>query len=195
MSVSSASPRLRDSGTFSLATWNICCRQNTGSTSVAKGLVQMGVNCVVLTKVKIMNNKYPRCASGFKVISSKAKSHSQGGIALLWNKGHASLEVKAAIILTPNLLTFQLVMGYELFYVMGIYIAPNDTTRVAALHAAWALCPANCIPLVLGNLNINFEHPRDAQEEQITNLLDKINFVDTSQKFALRQCTMQAAKK
>jgi hypothetical protein len=78
---------------------------------------------------------------------------------------------------------------------MGIYIPPNDTTGEDALRKAWALCPANCIPLVLGDLNVNFEHPRDAREEQIIDLLDKINLVDTSQKFALRWCKMQAAKK
>ncbi len=180
MLVSLASSWLGDSRIFLLATWNICCGQNTGLTSAAKGLAQMGVNCAVLTKVKITNNKYPRCASGFKVISSKVTSHSQGGIALLWNKGHASFEVEAAKIVTPNLLTFQLVLGYEQFYVMGTYIPPNNTTGVDALRTAWALCPANCIPLVLADLNINFEHPRDVREEQITNLLDKINLVDTS---------------
>jgi hypothetical protein len=161
-------------------------------TSAVKGLAQMGVNCVVLT---ITNNKYPRYVSGFKIILLTATSHSQGGIALLWNKGHSSFEVEAAKIITPNLLTFQLVTGYERFYVMGTYIPPNDTTGVDALRKAWASCPANCIPLVLGDLNVNFEHPRDAQEEQIINLLDKINLVDTSQKFALRRCRMPAAKK
>jgi hypothetical protein len=40
----------------------------------------MGMNCVVLTEVKITNNKYPRCASGLKVISSKATSHTEGGV-------------------------------------------------------------------------------------------------------------------
>ncbi len=115
MLVSSASPRSGDSGTFLLATWNIHCGRNTKLTSVAKGLVQMGVNCAVLTEVKITNNKHPRCMSRFKIISSKATSHSQGGIALLWNKGHASFEVEAAKIVTPNLLTFQLVTGYEQF--------------------------------------------------------------------------------
>ncbi len=78
---------------------------------------------------------------------------------------------------------------------MGTYIPPNNTTGVDALRKAWASCPANCVPLILGNLNVNFEHPRDAQEEQIIDLLDKINLVDTSQKFALRQCRMPAAKK
>ncbi len=64
---------------------------------------------------------------------------------------------------------------------MGTYIPPNETTGVDVLRAAWALCPTNCIPLVLGYLNINFEHHQDAREEQITDLLDKINLVNTSQ--------------
>jgi hypothetical protein len=63
---------------------------------------------------------------------------------------------------------------------MGIYIPPNDTMGVDALCEAWALCPANYVPLVLGDLNVNFEHPRDVPEEQIIDLLDKINLVDTS---------------
>jgi hypothetical protein len=195
MLTSSASPWSGDSRTFLLATWNICCGRNTGSTSVAKGLAQMGVNCAILTEVKIMNDKYPRCASQFKVTSSKITSHSQGGIALLWNKGHASFEVEAAKMVTPNLLTFQLITGYKQFYVMGTYIPPNNTTGVDALRVAWTLSLANCTPLVLDNLNINFEHPQDTQEEQITEMLDKINLVDTSQKFSLRWCKIQAAKK
>ncbi len=142
MLVSSAFPWLGDSGTFLLATWSIRCGQNTGLTSAAKGLAQMGVNCAILTKVKIINDKYPRCASGFKVFLLKATNHSQGGIALLWNKGHASFEVKAVDIITPNLLIFQLVTGYKRFYVMGIHIPPNDTTGLDALCAAWASCPA-----------------------------------------------------
>ncbi len=164
-------------------------------TSASKGLAQIGVNCAVLTKVEIANNKYPRCVSRFKVILSKGASHSQGGGALLWNKGRASFEVKATNIITPNLLTFQLVMGYKQFYVMGIYIPPSDTTGVDALRAEWVSCSANCIPLVLGNLNIYFKHPWDAREEQITSLIDKINLVGASQKVALWWCKMQAAKK
>ncbi len=116
----------------------------------------------------------------YKFISLKATSHSQGGIALLWNKGHASFEVEVAKIVTWSLLTFQLLTGYKQFYVMVTYIPPNDTTGVDGLCAAWALCPTNCILLVLGDLYINFEHPQDAREEQRTNLLDKINLVNTS---------------
>jgi hypothetical protein len=52
------------------------------------------------------------------------------------------------------------------------------------------IVPGNCIPLVLGDLNVNFKHPRDTREEQIIDLLDEINLVNTSQKFALRRCKM-----
>jgi hypothetical protein len=80
--------------------------------------------------------------------------------------------VEAACIVTPNLLTFQLVMGYKRFYLMGIYIPPNDTTGVYALCAAWKACPDGCTLIVLGDSNISFGYPRDKQEEAIANLLD-----------------------
>ncbi len=44
---------------FLLATWNIGFRRNTGLTSAAKGLAQMGVNCAVVTKVKKRTSSTP----------------------------------------------------------------------------------------------------------------------------------------
>ncbi len=74
----------------------------------------------------------------------------------MWRENDEGFEVEAARILTPNLLTFQLVSGNEQFYCMGIYILPADTTGVEDLRAAWEACPDGCIPIVLGDLNINF---------------------------------------
>jgi hypothetical protein len=98
-------------------------------------------------------------------------------------------------VVTPNLLTFQLVTGYKRFYVMGISIPLNDTTGVDALRAAWNTCPDSCAPIVMGDLNTSFEHPCDRQEEAIADLLDEINLVDLSRKFCLRQCWMQSARR
>ena len=104
--------------------------------SAAKGLAQMGVTVAALTEMKITDNRYPYFLSGFKVLLSKAASRHQGGIALLWREGNQGVEVKAARILTPNLLTFQLVTGDERFYCMGVYIPPNDTMGVEDLRLA-----------------------------------------------------------
>ena len=75
-----ASPRSGDSGTFSIPTWNIWCGWNLGLASAAKGLVQIGVGAAVLTEMKITDDRYPKYASGYKIISSKATGHKQGGL-------------------------------------------------------------------------------------------------------------------
>ncbi len=85
----------------------------------------MGIRAAILTKMKITDNWYPKFVSGYKVIASKATSHKQGGVALVWKEGHCSFEVDAARVVTPNLLTFQLVRGYKRFYVMRIYTPPQ----------------------------------------------------------------------
>ena len=53
------------------------------------------------------------------------------------------------------------------------------------LRSAWDACPNGCIPIVLGDLNINFRDPHDDREEQIVDLFDEINLIDMSRRFAL----------
>ena len=83
-------------------------------------------------------------------------SHNQGGIALLWTENNWGFEVDSAKIVTLNLLTFLLITGNEQFYCMGVYIPPTDTMGVEDLQAAWEACPEGCMPLILGDLNINY---------------------------------------
>ncbi len=74
---------------------------------------------------------------------------------------------------------------------MGAYIPPADTTGVDDLHAAWAKCPTNCKPLLLGDLNINFGSPHSKREEIIANLLDEMNLANMSCKFLQRKGRQQ----
>jgi hypothetical protein len=140
----------------------------------------MGIGCCVLTETKLTDDRYSKTTSGYRVISSKATSPQQGGVALLWEEGHLT-------IVSPNLLTFQLVTGEERYFVMGAYIPPADTTGVDDLRTAWAARPANCKPLLLGDLNIDFRTPRTEREEIIADFLDEINVVDTSRRFHQRK--------
>jgi hypothetical protein len=137
----------------------------------------MGVGCTVLTEIKLTNDRYPRFISGCHVIASKAASPHQGGIAVLWKPRHWDFEVEAVHVASPNILTFQLVTGGVQFFLMGAYIPPADTTRVDDLRAAWTKCPANCEPLLLGDLNTDFKAPQTKQEEIIADLLNKMNLL------------------
>ena len=57
---------------------------------------------------------------------------------------------------------------------MGIYIPPNNAGGGHDLRVAWEACPANCSPIVMGDLNINVKHPRDERESALADLLDEI---------------------
>ena len=78
-------------------------------------------------------------------------------------------------MLTSNLLTFQLVTGDERFYCIGVYIPPTDMMGVEDLRAAWEACPEGCMPLILGDLNINFVEPQDERDKVIHDLNDDID--------------------
>ncbi len=131
-----------------------------------------------------MDNRHPCLASGYKILVPKATNHNLGGIALLWKENHWGYEVEPACIVTPNLLTFQLVTGNKKFYCTGIYFPPTDTMGVEHLWAAWEACSAGCTPIVLGGLKINFRDPRNEQEELILDLFNDI-IVDTSRLHSL----------
>jgi hypothetical protein len=60
-----------------------------------QGAGKMGVGCAVLLEMKITDNCYARTMLGYKVLSTKAPSKHQGGIALLWKPDHEAFEVKA----------------------------------------------------------------------------------------------------
>ena len=66
---------------------------------------------------------------------------------------------------------------------MGVYIPPTDTVGVEDLWVAREACPDGCMPLVLGDLNINFGEPRDKRDEVIRNLVDDIDLVNVSRRY------------
>jgi hypothetical protein len=108
-----------------------------------------------------------------RVLVLKAASPHQGGVGLIWRDVHDGFKVKAVQPLTLNLLSFQLIMGDERYYVMGIYIPPNCTMGVDNLQVAWEACPADCTPLIVEDLNIWFEDPTNNRADAIVDLLLK----------------------
>ena len=64
-------------------------------------------------------------------------------------------------------------------------------TGVDDLHATWAKCLANCKPLLLGDLKIDFKAPRTEREEIIADLLEEMNFVDRLREYVQQQGQQQ----
>jgi hypothetical protein len=151
--------------------------------AAAKGLAKMGVEIGILAKTEVTNNWYSKSLLGYRVLVLIAASPHQRGIDLIWREDHDGFEVEAIRPLTLNLMSFQLVMGNKWYYVMGIYTPPNCTMGVDDLRVAWEACPADCTPLVVGNLNIWFKEPANDRADAIAYLLEEINTTNLSHNF------------
>jgi hypothetical protein len=77
---------------------------------------------------------------------------------------------------------------------MGIYTPPTETVGVEDLRTAGETCPAGCIPIVLGDLYIDFKDPQNKQEELIANLLEDIIIIDTPKQFDPQQPRKQSTR-
>ena len=86
----------------------------------------------------------------------------------------------------PNVITFELVTAEDRVYVVGCYIPPSDHDMLERVHLTWADCPTGCIPMLLGDLNVNFELPRDEKYEEIVENCEFRGLTDMSQHFAQR---------
>ncbi len=56
---------------------------------------------------------------------------------------------------------------------------------------AWEACPADCTPLVVGDLNIWFEDTANNRADAIVDLLEEINTTNHSRNFFPQQCSQQ----
>ena len=156
-------------------------------TQAAAGLAQMRVGLAVLTETKLIDDRHPKTASGYSIMSSKAVDEHQGGVALMWKEDDPKFEVESVLFNNgPNIVTFQVTTGDERFYVIGVYIPPDCNKGVDALRGAWEACLQGCKPIILGDLNNNFGFPRDKWEAVSVDLLDKIDLINTLRRFRLQ---------
>ena len=174
-------------GTFAdVATWNVCSGRNGGLESALRAMKALSVDICLFTEAKLMDGIHTRVSSRFSVVATDAASKSQGGVALCWREIEA-FEVEETTKFGPNVIAFQLVTGEDRFYVVGVYIPPSDLKTLDDVRSAWANCPKNCKPIVLGDININLESPCNERDETIAEEMDFCALSDMSCNFRQRR--------
>jgi hypothetical protein len=146
----------------------------------------MGVEFGILLETKLTNGVYTRWSSSYHVRATHVLSAWQGGISLFWRASDL-YEVEEVELRGPNVLSFQLVSGATRYYIVGCYILPNNLTTLTHVKQAWMASPKGCLPVVLGDLNINLAAPRDKQDKMIAKQVDAMNLVDMSSHFCQRR--------
>jgi hypothetical protein len=145
----------------------------------------MGVDFGVLLEMKLTKGVYTRWSSGHHIQATHAPSVWQGGISLFWMASDL-YEVEEVDMQGSNVLSFLLVLGATRYYIAGCYIPPNNLTTLTHIKQAWMACPKGCLPIVLGDLNVNLAAPRDKRDETIAKQVDTMNLVNMSSRFRQR---------
>ena len=62
---------------------------------------------------------------------------------------------------SPNFFGFQLVTGARRWYIIGCYLAPDDTLKIESIVATLTDCPRGAALLVTGDLNTMLTDPEN----------------------------------
>ncbi len=174
------------SGLFTMASHNIQSGCNGGLESALQAMKLMGVNFGVSLEKKMTKGVYTCWSSGYHIQATHASSTWQVRISLFWRASDLD-EVEEVELCGPNMLPFQLMLGATRYYIMGCHIPPNDLTTLMHIKQVWMACPTGCLPIVLGDLNVNLTAPRNTQDKTIAEQLDTMNLVDMSSRFHQRR--------
>ena len=72
----------------------------------------------------------------------------------------------------PNTLAFRMITDGANYYVVGCYIPPHDLKMLKKVKAAWAECLKGFIPMLIGDMNIDLDSPRNNREATIPEQCD-----------------------
>ena len=119
-----ASSRTDESGTFSIATWNIRSGRAGGLISATRALDSLNVHIGFLQETKITDGIYSRASHGYSIVASNAPSAHQGGVALCWKEDDA-YELKETRFYGPNVVAFRLITAGAKFYSWDVISHPR----------------------------------------------------------------------
>ena len=149
----------------------------------------LNVNIALLTETRLTDEKFPHTLWGYRVVATKARSASQGGIALVWDENHAGFKVEEVKLRNPNVLTFELKTGHARYYVVGCYIPPSSLELLEPVRQALKDAPADkrVRAMMWGDLNVFLDIPISDRDEAVADVVDGEDLVDVSRHFACRR--------
>ena len=129
-----------------------------------------------------------RRSAGYSVVATDAPSRHRGSIAI-FHRPSLHFAVESVQKFGPNVIWFQLATGEWRWYIVGCYLAPNNTSMIERAVEALRERPKGAELLVAGDLNINLTAPDgDWREEDIATTIATEGLEDMALHFLPRQC-------
>ena len=143
-------------------TYNICNRRNRGLELALRGMSQANMDLGIFQETKVTDGIYTREPAGYSVIATEAPSQHHDGVAV-FHRPAPHFAVEAVQKFSPNVIGFHLVTGARQWYIVGCYLAPDDTSNIERVVEALKERPKGAELLVAGDMNTNLAEPKDDQ--------------------------------
>ena len=168
-------------------TYNIRNIQKGGLEMALRGMSQANMDLVILQETKLTDGIYTRGSAGYSVIATDAPSRHRGDVTFLYpSKPH--FVVEAVEKFGPNVLGFQIATGARRWYIVGVYIAPEDTEMMERVVEAIRKKPRGTELLVIDDFNAVIAAPEGyRQAENIATDLAMTGLEDMAWHFLPRE--------
>ena len=139
-------------------TYNISNGRNGGLEVALRGGSQAKMDLGILQETKLTDGIYTHWLAGYSVVAKDTPSRHRGGVAIFYRPA-PHFAVEAVRKFGPNVIGFQLATGAQRWYIVGCYLAPDDTSTMERfVEALWSR-PRGAELMVAGDLNANLAAP------------------------------------
>ena len=115
-------------------------------------MAQANMDLGVLQETKCTDGVYTRASARYRVVSTDAPSRHRSGIALFYKDG-ADFAAEEVRPYGPNVISFEVVTGRRRWYIIGCYLAPDDSRTIEQVVTALGDQPRGTALIVAGDLN------------------------------------------
>ena len=133
--------------------------------SALGGMSQASMDLGVFKETKLTGGVYIRSSVRYSIVAMDTPIRHCVGVALFhWLSPQYTLE--AIQQFGPYAVGFQLATGELRLYIIGCYLAPDNTLTINSVVAALKERPQGLEILVIGDLNVNLKDPEGYQREE-----------------------------
>ena len=126
---------------------------------------------------------------GYSILTAATDTNSCEGVSLLWREGNL-FELENGKVRGPNTVMCKVQTGEAWYYVVGCYMPPSYKERKKLYDIVDAMNKmpgGGGIPMLLGDLNVNLDVPRNEQEAKVATAMDHHGMTCASKDFTVRQ--------
>ena len=119
---------------------------------------QANIDLVIFQETKVTDGIYTGGLAGYIVVATDVPSQHRGGVEFFYRPAPHFL-VEAVQQFGPNVVGFQLETGEPRWYIVGCYLAPDNTLTIESVVAALKERPRGAKLLVEGDFNAKLSEP------------------------------------